>query len=135
MCGTFDSMIEKIPRIRVETQKLKPQIKVWQNCEKSAVQIGLSAKIMFESRALSLIDKVGMDGVSALGKAGGGKIEVDKAQMMAVLAKMKDEMDEVVLEKKHWDESVDVWRHKLAAIKPKERALFEGVLMASVIKN
>ena len=131
MCGAFDSMIEKIPRIRVETQKLKPQIKVWQNCHKSAEQIGLSAKVTYENRALSLMAKVGMDGASAIGR--GGKIEVDKAQMEAVLAKMKDKMDEVILEKKHWDESVNIWRHKLVAIKPNVRALYEGVQTANVI--
>jgi hypothetical protein len=131
VCGAFDSMIEKIPRIRVETQKLKPQIKVWQNCHKSAEQIGLSAKVTYENRALSLMAKVGMDGASAIGR--GGKIEVDKAQMEAVLAKMKDKMDEVILEKKHWDESVNIWRHKLVAIKPNVRALYEGVQTASVI--
>ena len=126
-------MIEKIPRIRVETQRLKPQIKVWQNCYKNAVQIGFSAKMAYDNRALGLMAKVGMDGATALSLANGGKIQVEKEQLMAVLADIKKDRDKAILEKKHWDESVDKWRRKLGGIKPDEIAQYRNLQMASIM--
>lgn len=110
-------MIEKIPRIRVETQKLKPSIKVWQDCHKKAVQIGLHAKVTYQRRAESLMAKVGVE-ISNENIEKGAKFEVDVEQKQLVLEKLKEEIKEALLEKRHWDQKVDEWHHKLAIVKP-----------------
>ena len=117
ICGAFDSMIEKIPRIRVETQKIKPSIKVWQDCYKKAEQIGVYAKVAYARRAESLLAKVGIE-ISNEDVEKGGKLQVAEEQKRLVLRNLKEEMKEALLEKRHWDQKVNEWHHKLAFVKP-----------------